>query len=139
MDLLSLVPVLGKVLDRIIPDPAAAAAAKLKLLDLQQAGDFKAIDADLEIIRGQVAINVEEAKSPAVFVSGWRPFLGWICAGGFGYSVLLLPLLSWVSLIAGWQAPPPIDTGTIVTLLIGMLGLGGARTVEKLAGVARKA
>lgn len=131
MDLLAAIPVLGKILDKVIPDPAARDAAKLQLVQLAQNGE-------LEVIRGQVAINVAEAANPSLFVSGWRPAVGWICAAAFGYSVLLLPLLSWLSVIWGWQVPPSIDTGEIVMLLIGMLGLGGMRTAEKINGVARR-
>lgn len=131
MDLLAAIPVLGKILDKVLPDPAARDAAKLQLVQLAQNGE-------LEVIRGQVAINVAEAANPSLFVSGWRPAVGWICAAAFGYSVLLLPLLSWLSVIWGWQVPPSIDTGEIVMLLIGMLGLGTMRTAEKIQGVARR-
>lgn len=138
MDFLSLLPTMGKVIDKLIPDKQAAAEMKFKMMELQQKGDFKEIDSDLEIIKGQVAINIEEARSASLFVSGWRPAIGWVCALGFTYSVFFLPLLAWISKINGWDVPPDIDTGTIVTLLFGMLGLGGMRTVEKLNGVARK-
>lgn len=138
MSFLEMLPTVAKIIDKVIPDKQAAAEAQRKLLELHQAGEFKEIDADLEVIKQQVAINVAEAHNASLFVSGWRPAVGWVCAIGFGYSVLLMPLLAWAGANLGWEIPPEIDTGSIITLLVGMLGLGGMRTVEKLQGVARK-
>ena len=126
------------ILDKLIPDPIARQAAKVKLLELEQAGQLAALNAELQLAQGQNAVNAVEAASPDRFVSGWRPAVGWVCAGGFGYTVLLQPLLPWVATTLGLTAEPlpSVPTDALLTLLLGMLGLGGLRTTEKLKGVA---
>lgn len=121
------------ILDKLIPDPVARQAAKVKLLELEQAGQLAALDAELQLARGQLAVNQVEAASPDRFVSGWRPAVGWVCAGGFCYTVLLQPLLPW---LFGGGELPDIPTEVLLTLLLGMLGLGGLRTAEKIKGAA---
>jgi len=121
----------GKVIDRLWPDPVQAATAKLELLKLQQTGELAAI-------AGQLKINEVEAANPSVFVSGWRPFIGWVCGCGLVYAFIGQPLLSWASGIYHFVIPPTLDVSTLLTVLGGMLGLGGLRTVEKLNGVAAK-
>ena len=122
----------GKVIDRVWPDPAQAAAAKLELFKLQQSGE-------LAQIAGQMDVNKAEAANPNVFVSGWRPFIGWVCGLGFGVQFVFGPLAEWGSALYGHPVKfPPMDTGTMMPLLLGMLGLGGLRTAEKIQGVAAK-
>lgn len=120
----------GKVIDRIWPDPVQAANAKFELFKLQQSGE-------LQQIAGQLKINEVEASNTSVFVSGWRPFVGWVCGFGLVYSFIGQPLLSWGSLAYGFAIPPTLDLGTLLTVLGGMLGLGSLRTYEKVNGVAR--
>lgn len=88
-------PLLGKIFDQVFPDPKAAADAKLRVLEMQQAGELAVLDADLKIALAQAGINAEEAKSPALLVSGWRPFIGWCCGIGLAYVFLLYPLFTW--------------------------------------------
>lgn len=121
----------GKVIDRIWPDPTQAANAKFELFKLQQSGE-------LAQIAGQLKINEVEAANPNVFVSGWRPFVGWVCGFGLVYSFIGQPLLAWGSLNWNFAIPPILDLGALLTILGGMLGLGGLRTVEKVNGVASK-
>ena len=121
----------GKVIDRIWPDPTQAANAKFELFKLQQSGE-------LAQIAGQLEINKVEAANPNIFVSGWRPFIGWVCGGGLVYAFVGQPLLSWASGAYGFAIPPTLDVSTLLTVLGGMLGLGGLRTMEKLNGVDRK-
>jgi len=122
----------GKVLDRVLPDPAQQAAAKLELLKLQQNGE-------LAQITGQMEINKVEAASSSIFVSGWRPGIGWVCGAGFAVQFVIGPLAEWGSSLAGHPVKfPQMDTGTMMPLLLGMLGLGGLRTAEKLADKASK-
>ena len=120
----------SKVIERIWPDPAQAANAKFELFKLQQSGE-------LAQIAGQLNINAVEAANPSVFVSGWRPFVGWTCGMGLVYSFIGQPLLSWTSSIWHFAIPPTLDLGTLLTVLGGMLGLGGLRTIEKINGVSR--
>ena len=122
----------GKVLDRVFPDPAQQAAARLELLKLQQSGE-------LTQIAGQMEINKVEAANPSVFVSGWRPAIGWVCGAGFAVQFVVGPLAEWGSALYGHPVKfPQMDTGTMMPLLLGMLGLGGMRTAEKIQGVAAK-
>jgi hypothetical protein len=112
----------GKLIDRLWPDPSQRDAAKLELLKLQQSGE-------LVEITGQLKINEIEAASPSLWVSGWRPGVGWVCVAGLAYQFLAYPILiGWLPKIIS------LDMGTLLTLLAGMLGFGGMRTAEKLAG-----
>jgi hypothetical protein len=116
----------GKVIDRLWPNPADAAAAKLELLKLQQSGEL-----------AQIGVNQEEAKSSSVFVSGWRPAIGWICGTACAWNWIGLPVCKL--LMAMFNHPlniSPADLGEMMPVLMGMLGLGGLRTIEKLNGVA---
>ena len=122
----------GKVLDRVFPDPAQQAAAKLELLKLQQNGE-------LAQLAGQMDINKVEAASSSVFVSGWRPSIGWVCGAGCAWNWILLPIAKVCLALAGITLTvSPADLSEMMPLLLGMLGLGGLRTVEKLNGVASK-
>lgn len=122
----------GKVIDRVWPDPEKAAAAKLELFKMQQSGELAAM-------AGQLAINKEEAANTNVFVSGWRPFIGWVCGSGFAIQFVIGPVAEWGSALYGNPVKfPQMDVGTMMPLLIGMLGLSGFRSVEKINGVAAK-
>jgi len=126
-----------KIIDKLIPDPQAKAQAQIELLRLQQAGEFKQLETDLQLALAQTDINKAEAASANLFVSGWRPAVGWVCVLGLVYQYLGQPLLTWASSAFGVPAPPALDLGDLIVLLGGMLGLGTLRTVEKRAGVAR--
>lgn len=129
--------VLPGILDRVLPDPAKAAEAKIEMLKMVQAGEFKQLEADLQLSLGQMEINKEEAKSETLFKSGWRPAVGWTCAGGLFYQILARPILGWVAQnLWGWSLPPSLEMDTLGTILFGMLGLGAYRSVEKIKGVA---
>jgi hypothetical protein len=94
------------------------------------------VDASLQI--AQTEVNKEEAKSSSLFVSGWRPAVGWSCVCGLVYQFLFCPIFGWMaSNISGWSLPPSLDTDTLMTLLFGILGLGVYRTAEKFKGVSR--
>ena len=120
------------LITRIFPDPAQAANAKLELLKLQQSGDLATMTA-------QTDINKEEAKSASIFVSGWRPAIGWVCALALFYQYLLKPLSIGILPTFGITAPPlPGLDDNLWQLMMGMLGMGGLRTFEKVQGVAAK-
>ena len=130
-----LLPVIAGVLDKIIPDPAAAAQAKLAAMELAQKGELAALDADVRLAIAQTEVNKAEAQTD-LFRGGWRPACGWICAAGLGYEFLLRPLLPWIAGLTGAHvAPlPNIDSDALMVLLTGMLGLGGLRTFERVKG-----
>lgn len=127
-DPISSIADLGKTLiDKLIPDPQAKAAATEKLLEMQQNGD-------LAVIAGQVDINKIEAANPNVFIAGWRPALGWVCVLSLFEALVLGPTITGICAIMKHPvAWPVIDVTLLTTTLIGMLGLGGMRTVEKLS------
>lgn len=120
------------LINKIFPDPAQASEAKLKLLELQQNGE-------LAIMTAQTDINKQEASSSSVFVSGWRPAIGWVCALALAYQYLFRPLAGTVAGVLGVTIPPlPGLDDNLWQLMMGMLGMGGLRTFEKVQGVASK-
>lgn len=121
----------SKLIDRLWPDPVQAANAKLELAKLAQKGD-------LDEIAGQLKVNEVEAANPSIFVSGWRPFIGWVCGIGLTMQFLVSPLITWGGAIFHYVIVlPAIDSNVLLTMLGGMLGLGGFRTLEKINSVAR--
>lgn len=135
----SLFTLANKVFDKIFPDPAQKAQAQLELLKLQQTGDLAVLNAETQLASGQLEINKVEAGSDNFFKSGWRPAVGWICVFGLFYQFVFLPFASFAIDLNGVTAKmPSMDLNTLMTLLFGLLGLGGYRTIEKLKGVANK-
>ena len=124
--------VVGQVIDRVWPDPTQANAAKLQLMQLQMSGE-------LTQLTGQMDINKAEAANPSVFVSGWRPFVGWVCGAACAWNWLGLPIAKFAMTVAGHPVNiSPADISEMMPILMGLLGLGGLRTFEKLNGVAAK-
>ncbi len=110
---------------------------------LQLALEDRRIDA--ELVQGQLRVNEAEAANASVFVAGWRPAVGWVGAAAMAYQFLLYPFLTWGwklfqawSWVPGDLSPPPmLDTDALWVILSGMLGIAGARTFEKIKGVAK--
>jgi hypothetical protein len=129
----SVIDIGTKVIDRLFPDPQQKALAQMELFKLQQAGELKEIDFVLELSKAQSEINKVEAGSD-LFRGGWRPACGWICAFGLGYNFIFRPIFPAIfAMITGKALElPMIENDTLMTLLMGMLGLGGMRTIEKL-------
>jgi hypothetical protein len=120
------------LITRIFPDPAQAANAKLELIKLQQSGELASMTA-------QTDINKAEALNPSLFVSGWRPAIGWVCALALAYQYLLRPLSGTIASLFNITIPPlPGLDDNLWQLMMGMLGMGGLRTFEKIQGVASK-
>lgn len=91
----------------------------------------------LAVIQTQTDTNKEEAKSPSVFVSGWRPFIGWVCGMACAWNWIGLPMAVFAAAYLGKTLNlRPADISEMMPVLLGMLGLGGLRTVERLNGVA---
>ncbi len=105
------------------PNKKAEIEYKLELLENQ-------------LKQGQIAINEKEAQSPNLFVSGWRPSIGWIGSMALGYTFVVSPLLQWYCNFKGIMITPPVlDTSMLFNLVLAMLGLGGMRTFEKVKNV----
>jgi len=96
-------------------------------LDIREAIKGKEMDPQ-RLIELQAEINKVEAQNRSMFVAGWRPFIGWICGLAFGFHYIVMPLLLAYTDIK----PVEFDTNSLFTVLMGMLGLGGLRTYEKL-------
>jgi len=121
------------IIDKVIPDPAAKAAAQLQVLQLNQTGQLADLKSSTDLALAQIGVDNTEAASTSLYKSGWRPTVGWVCCIGLAYQFLALPLLAWLGAnIWKWAPPPSLDMGTLMTLLGGLLGLGAMRTVEKL-------
>ena len=114
-------PVTG-LLDKFIPD---------KDLKNQLAHDIATMAEDHmhEEVKLQMEVNKQEAAHKSLFVAGWRPFIGWVCGVALAYNFILRDLLVWF--IGPEQVPPALQMEHLMTVLIGMLGLGGMRTFEK--------
>lgn len=124
-----LVPAVSGLLDKFIPDAdeKAKLAHEISTLAEKQAH---------ESAMAQIKVNQEEAKHKSTFVSGWRPFIGWTCGAALAYHFIMQPLLIFVLTVTGQPVElPAFDMGSLMTVLMGMLGLGGLRTFEKFKGV----
>jgi len=109
------------VINKIWPDKSATEAAQLA--------------AAVAIVQGQLDTNKAEATSPSAFTSGWRPGIGWVCALALFFQYVGRPLLAWGGIVTGHPLPPlPGIDDNLWQLMLGMLGLGGLRTVEKIKG-----
>lgn len=99
--------------------------------DLREAIKGKEIDPDkmMELVKVQSEINKMEAQHRSIFVAGWRPFIGWICGIALAYNFIIRDVIAWVSPDI---MPPAIQMDQLITILLGMLGLGGLRTFEKI-------
>lgn len=128
-----------KLIERFFPDPEKRAAAELELLKMQQSGALQEMASDLQLRLGQLEVNKVEAASASIFVSGWRPAIGWICAGGLGWQFVGYPFCAWAfaSFLPGYIAPPVIVSEHLFELILGMLGLAGLRSFEKVRGAAK--
>lgn len=91
------------------------------------------------VVQGQLDINKAEASNPSTFVSGWRPFVGWVCGAACAWNWIGLPVAKFAMLATGHPLnAQPADLGEMLPVLFGLLGIGGLRTIEKINGVARQ-
>jgi hypothetical protein len=114
---------IGTVVNKIWPDKTEAERQQLA--------------AAVMIVNGQLDINRAEASNPSVFVSGWRPFIGWVCGSACAWNWIGLPVAAIALRAVGHPIElAPADLSQMWPVLLGMLGLGGLRTVEKINRVA---
>lgn len=131
---------LGKsLIDRVFPDKEKMAqeraAAELELLKLTQSERMQDKANEVQLALAQIDVNKAEAQNPNVFVSGWRPFVGWTCGASFAYAFFIGPMVTSIAGAFGHAVPlPPIDMSNMIFVLGGLLGLGGLRTYEKVKG-----
>lgn len=118
----------NSLIDRLLPNKEENDKAKAALLQMQ-------IQGDLNAILGQIEVDKTEAASQSLFVAGWRPAVGWCCAAALTYQFLVSPLGTWVAALSGHPvAAPSLDLGSLMTLLLGMLGMGALRSYDKTQG-----
>ena len=124
------------LIERFFPDPEKKAAAQLELLKMQQNGDLAQLASETDLAKLQIQTNVEEAKSTNWFVAGWRPGIGWVCGAGLAYAALVEPFARFIAKVwFGYTGEfPVISTDLTLQILMGMLGLGAMRSVEKIKG-----
>ena len=92
-----------------------------------------------EAMLAQIEVNKAEAASGSVFKGGWRPFIGWVCGAAFAYHFVLQPFIVFGVTVAGVEIPelPTFDMGSLMTVMMGTLGLGGLRSYEKKQGLTK--
>ncbi len=127
----------SKIIDKIFPDPAQRDEAKLQLAKLDDQGELREFELIKESNKNQAEINKVDAASDRFFQYGWRPFIGWICGCGLGYQFLFQPIFTWIGSFNGLPPAPTLELVDLITLLGGMLGLSGLRTLEKTKKVSR--
>jgi len=115
------------ILTKFIPDPAQKLEAETALRTALIAADAP-----------QLAVNQAEAQSARIFVAGWRPFIGWVCGAALAWQYVAAPLALWAAALLHYPiTPPPRLDDVLWQLMFAMLGMGGLRTYEKIAGVAK--
>ena len=117
------------VIDKIWPDANTREKAKADAAMALMKGEF-----DNEL--AQIGVNAAEAKSDKLFVAGWRPFIGWVCGSAFAYHFIFQPFVVFILKVSHVAVPdmPVLSMGDLMPVLLGMLGLGGLRTYEKIQG-----
>jgi len=128
----ALIGPVSSLLDKVIPD----ADEKNRLAhEIATMAEKQAHEAAM----AQVEVNKAEAQHKSIFVAGWRPMVGWTCAVALANHFVLAPLILFGVGISGVEIPdlPAFDMDSLMTVLLGMLGLGGLRTYEKQKGLTK--
>lgn len=127
-----LIPAVSGLLDKVVEDKDQKNALAHEIATLAEKQAHEAAMA-------QVSVNANEAKHRSIFVSGWRPFVGWTCGVAMAYHFVLHPIILFVVGLSGVSIPalPEFDMSSLMTVLMGMLGLGGLRTYEKQKGLTK--
>lgn len=108
--------------------------AKIQEMELQEQQALSQLDTKLT--QGQLAIDQAEAQSSSLFVAGARPFLLWVCGAAFAWEYVAMPIASWIAAAVGHAITlPSLDMSQMMPVLLGLLGLGGYKTWEKVKGV----
>lgn len=134
--LTSIFELVNTVISRVFPDKSKAQEIQLELAKMQLSGELSQLEKESAERIAQMEINKEEAKSENVFISGWRPFIGWACGVAYVFAYIVAPYIINPILVAyGHTALPQVDFSDMIAVLLGMLGLGGMRTYEKRKGI----
>jgi hypothetical protein len=139
MSFLPFIPLIDRVLERILPDPKAAAEAKMKVIEMADSADARELDATVKLALGQLSINAAEAASGSRFVGGWRPAIGWVCAISllcYYVPYVLVATVLWAMQCwnDGFLYPrPDLGIADLIGLVMSMLGMATLRTKERLS------
>lgn len=133
----SIAELINSVVDKIWPDADTREKAKAEIAKAELEGKLKELDNEWSAILQQIEVNKAEANHSSVFVAGARPATLWVCALGLAYEFLIQPIISGLLGIFGLPPFPAVNTEALNTLLMGLLGLGGFRTFERIKGVER--
>jgi hypothetical protein len=138
MNWLALLPALGTLLERVIPDPKASEAAKLELMRLAQSGELAQLNANTSLALAQIDVAKVDAAGQSAMQRNGRPFILWVCGAALAFDTLAKPLILYGAALAGHPLPPMpnLSSDQLYALLFGVLGLGGFRTYEKVKGAA---
>jgi hypothetical protein len=128
---LAIIELGAKLLDKVIPDKDAREKAQSELFKAAQ-------DQDFQLSLAQLEINKKEAEHSSLFVSGWRPSIGWTCSVAFILHFVAFPIINFIIVALGYkEVVISFDMATLMTVLGGLLGIGGLRTYEKIKGVTK--
>jgi hypothetical protein len=128
----SLLPIIGDVIGRFLPEDKEAAAKARQEIEAQLTKHLANIDL------AQLEINKTEAAHRSIFVAGWRPFIGWSCGFALAYTYVVQPIAVFALAQTGYLIDlPTLSMSEMMPVLMGMLGLGGLRTFEKFKRVAK--
>jgi len=128
----AVLPSVMEVAGRFLPEDKEKRAAAEREIEAQLTTHLAKIDL------AQLEINKVEAASRSVFVSGWRPFIGWSCGAAMALNFIVFPIASFVLAQTGHLVElPTLDMSEMMPVLMGLLGLGGLRTVEKIKQVSK--
>ena len=133
----ALLDIVRTALDKFVANPQAKAEALFKLQELAAKQDSEQLQAEVQRIMGQIEINKIEAASEDKFTKRPRPFIMWVCGISLAYSFLIEPFMRFIAqVIFHYSGPfPVLQMGELTTILMGLLGLGAMRTLEKVKGV----
>ena len=127
----TILPIAETVIDRVVPDKNAKARA---LQDLEH----MLVEAETKGQLAQIEVNKIEAASRSIWVSGWRPFIGWSCGFAMAYAYVVQPILVFILAQSGYLIDlPRVELAEMMPILLGMLGLGGLRSFEKYKKISK--
>lgn len=135
--------IIGAVLNianKFIPDQNKKAEMAQEVLMSKLNGDLKEADNEFELLKAQIDVNKTEAANSSLFVSGWRPAVGWVCVISFGYVSIIRPSSEFIATVLfGYSGIfPVVNTEITLQVLFALLGIAGMRSWEKFKGVANK-
>lgn len=130
------VKAIGETMDKLFTSDDERMERDNEMAKAKMLHDVEMAKIEAQLLTNQTEINKVEAASERIFVSGWRPFVGWVGGFSFAYVAIVEPILRFIAVQCGYDGDfPKIDTEITIQILFGLLGLGLFRTIEKAKGV----